>query len=110
MKRKPAVKLVGFLFDERLTWSGMIDAMAKKARMRMGMLTRLRHLLDDRNMYVCMFIKAVTQRLNLLKLINIRLSRCERDTLSSAPWPFRGVSHHQVHGGRTVLGAGALSP
>jgi len=50
VKRKPAVKLVGYLFDEKMTWSGMIDGIAKKARRRLGMLTRLRSLLDDKNM------------------------------------------------------------
>ena len=63
MKRKPAVKLVGYLFDERMTWSGMISAMAKKARMRLGMLSRLRHLLDDRNMecMYCTFIRPILE-------------------------------------------------
>ena len=50
IKRKSAVKLVGYLFDEKLGWSGMISALAKKARMRLGMLRRLRPLLDDNNM------------------------------------------------------------
>jgi hypothetical protein len=63
VKRKPAVKLVGYLFDERMTWSGMISAMAKKARMRLGMLSRLRHLLDDRNMecMYCTFIRPILE-------------------------------------------------
>ena len=50
MKRKPAVKLVGYLFDEKLSWSGMIAGIAQKARMRLGMLSRPRPLLNDRNM------------------------------------------------------------
>jgi hypothetical protein len=50
VKRKPAVKLVGYLFDEKLSWSGMIAGIAQKARMRLGMLSRLRPLLNDRNM------------------------------------------------------------
>ena len=50
VKRKPAVKLVGFMFDEKMSWAGMIAGIAKKARQRLGMLTRLRPLLDDRNM------------------------------------------------------------
>ena len=47
---KPQLKLVGYIFDEKLTWAAMIDSLAKKARSRLGMLTRLRGLLDDRNM------------------------------------------------------------
>ena len=50
VKRKSAVKLVGFLFDEKMTWAGMIAGIAKKARQRIGMLTRLRPLLEDQNM------------------------------------------------------------
>ena len=63
IKRKPAVKLVGYLFDEKMTWSGMIEANAKKARQRIGMLSRLRHLLDDRNMKTmyCTFIRPILE-------------------------------------------------
>ena len=50
VKRKPAVKLVGYLFDEHLSWAGMIKDVAMKARRRLGMLVRLRPLLDDQNM------------------------------------------------------------
>jgi hypothetical protein len=50
VKRKREVKLVGYTFDEEMSWSGMIGAIAKKARMRMGMLRKLRYVLDDRNM------------------------------------------------------------
>ena len=50
VKRKKEVKLVGYTFDETMSWSGMIGAIAKKARMRMGMLRKLRYVLDDRNM------------------------------------------------------------
>jgi hypothetical protein len=50
VERKPAVKLVGYLFDEHLSWAGMIKDVAMKARRRLGMLVRLRPLLDDRNM------------------------------------------------------------
>ena len=50
VKRKNAVKLVGFLFDMMTIWTGMIAGIAKKARQRIGMLTRLRPLLDDQSM------------------------------------------------------------
>ena len=46
VKRKPEVKLVGFLFDDRMTWFGMVAANAKKARWRLGMQApfgRLQH-------------------------------------------------------------------
>jgi hypothetical protein len=50
IERRDAVKLVGYTFDEKMTWSTMIDTMAKKARQRLGMLSRLRPLLSDENM------------------------------------------------------------
>ena len=50
VKRKNAVKLVGCLFDEMMAWAGMVAGIAKKARQRIGMLTRLRPLLDDQSM------------------------------------------------------------
>ena len=50
IKRKPAVKLVGYTFDEEMTWASMIDGIAMKARRRLGMLNRLRPLLSDFNM------------------------------------------------------------
>ena len=39
IKRKPAVKLVGYIFDEEMTWGAMIDGMVKKARKWLGTLT-----------------------------------------------------------------------
>ena len=41
----------------------MIEGTAKKARMRVGMLSRLRHLLDDRNMQCmyCTFIRPILE-------------------------------------------------
>ena len=50
IKRKPAVKLVGYTFDEEMTWASMINGIAMKARRRLGMLNRLRPLLSDFNM------------------------------------------------------------
>ena len=41
VKRKKEVKLLGYTFDETMSWSGMIGAIAKKARMRMSMLRKL---------------------------------------------------------------------
>ena len=52
VKRKPACKLVGYLFDERLSWAGTIADIVSKARRRFGMLTRLRRLLDNNNVQV----------------------------------------------------------
>ena len=50
IEQKGQLKLVGYIFDEKLTWAPMIDKLAKKARSRLGMLTRLRSLLDDHSM------------------------------------------------------------
>ena len=100
VKRKPAVKLVGYLFDEKMTWSGMISAMAKKARMRLGMLSRLRHLLDDQNMQCiyCTFIRPVLEygstqfmgaaashleKLDLVQRTAMRIGRFKVESLQS---------------------------
>ena len=43
------VKLVGYTFDEKMSWATMISTLASKARSRLGMLTRPRRVLDDEN-------------------------------------------------------------
>jgi hypothetical protein len=63
IKQVSSLKLVGFVFDCKLTWGPMIAAIAKKARMRLGALRRLRPLLDDANlktMYI-MFIRSIME-------------------------------------------------
>jgi hypothetical protein len=55
IKREESVKLVGFTFEKEMSWAKMISANAKKARCRIGMLCKLRHMLDDesmKNMYI----------------------------------------------------------
>ena len=64
IKRKPAVKLVGYTFDEEMTWAAVIGGIAKKARVRIGMLNRLRPLLSDHNMeamYTASFIRPIME-------------------------------------------------
>ena len=46
VERVDEVKLVGFLFDTKLTFSSMNDKLAKKARCRLGALRRLKPMLD----------------------------------------------------------------
>jgi hypothetical protein len=63
VKQVKSLKLVGFLFDCKLTWGPMIDAIAKKARIRLGALRRLRPLLNDSNMktmYI-MFVRSIME-------------------------------------------------
>ena len=48
-KRKQ-IKLVGYTIDSRLRWGPMIDRLAKKARSRIGALSRVRCFLDANNM------------------------------------------------------------
>ena len=61
IKRKPAVKLVGYLFDQKLTRSSMIVTNTKKARIWLGALSQFRHLLDDKNIETiyCTFIDQI---------------------------------------------------
>jgi hypothetical protein len=63
IRQVTSLKLVGFVFDCKLTWGPMITAIAKKARMRLGALRRLRPLLNDANlktMYI-MFIRSIME-------------------------------------------------
>jgi hypothetical protein len=57
------VKLVGYTFDEKMSWAMMISTLASKARSRLGMLTRLRRVLDDENMkhMYCTFIRPIME-------------------------------------------------
>jgi hypothetical protein len=57
------VKLVGYTFDEKMSWATMISGLASKARSRLGMLTRLRRVLDDENMKTmyCTFIRPMME-------------------------------------------------
>ena len=50
IKREESVKLAGFTFEKEMSWAKMISANAQKARCRIGMLCKLRHVLDDENM------------------------------------------------------------
>ena len=50
IKEVSQMKLVGFLFDAKLTWGPMIDRLAKKARSKLGALRRLKPFLDSKNM------------------------------------------------------------
>jgi hypothetical protein len=63
VKHVSSMKLVGFTFDPKLTRKPMIDAIAKKARIRLGALRRLRPLLSDENMktmYI-MFVRSIME-------------------------------------------------
>ena len=63
VKQVFTLKLVGFVFDSKLTWGPMSAAITNKARMRLGALHRLRPVLDDANlktMYI-MFIRSIME-------------------------------------------------
>jgi hypothetical protein len=44
------MKLVGFIFDKKLSWSTMISNLASKARNQLGALWRLRPVMDSSNL------------------------------------------------------------
>jgi hypothetical protein len=63
IKHVSEMKLVGFMFDEKLTWGPMIDLLVRKARVRIGALYRMSRMLDCdniRTMYVA-FIRSVLE-------------------------------------------------
>jgi hypothetical protein len=55
--------LVGLKIDPKLRWGPMVDKLAVKARQRLGALSRVRHLLDSRNMCAIytMFIRSIME-------------------------------------------------
>ena len=62
------MKLVGFTLDCKLTWKPMVEAIAKKARMRLGALRRLKRHLDSNNiktMYTS-FVRSTMEYGNML--------------------------------------------
>ena len=63
-----AIKIVGFTFDCKLTWSGMVADKAKKARTRVAALRRMSGFLDSNNlklMYTA-FVRPVMEYGSLL--------------------------------------------
>ena len=68
VKRVDEVKLVGYLFDSKLTMSSMVGALAKKARSRVGALRRLKPMLDSSNLQLMytMFVRSVMEYDNLV--------------------------------------------
>ena len=68
VKRVDEVKLVGDLFDSKLTMSSMVGALAKKARSRVGALRRLKPMLDSSNLQLMytMFVRSVMEYGNLV--------------------------------------------
>ena len=50
IKQVSQMKLVGFIFDSKMTWGPMVDMLAKKARCKLGAIRRLRPYLDSQNL------------------------------------------------------------
>ena len=46
---QPLIKLVGYVVDSKLTWSNMIDRLAKKGRCRIAALRRVQPFLSSDN-------------------------------------------------------------
>ena len=68
VKRVEEVKLVGYLFDSKLTMGSMVNALAKKARSRVAALRRLKPMLDRDNLQLMytMFIRSIMEYGNLV--------------------------------------------
>jgi hypothetical protein len=49
IKQVDQLKLVGYLFDSKMTWGPMVDMLAKKARAKLGAIRRLCPFLDSQN-------------------------------------------------------------
>ena len=57
------LKLVGYLFDEKMSFGPMIQKIAKKARCRVAALRRIKHLLDAQNLKLLytMFVRSMME-------------------------------------------------
>jgi hypothetical protein len=65
---KSEIKITGFIFDEKLSWSSMIDKLAAKARVRLGAVSRLKPFLDAENLKTIyqMFVRSMLEYGNVL--------------------------------------------
>jgi len=63
VKRVESTKLVGFTFDSKLKFGEMIDKLAKKARVRLGAIRRLKPMLDSNNLETMykMFVRSILE-------------------------------------------------
>ena len=57
------LKLVGYLFDQKMTFGPMVSKLAKKARSRVAALRRIRHLLSVENLKLMytMFVRSTME-------------------------------------------------
>jgi hypothetical protein len=63
VKQVKQLKLVGYLFDQKMTFGPMVSKLAKKARSRVGALRRIRHLLSVGNLKLMytMFVRSTME-------------------------------------------------
>ena len=63
MDRVDELKLVGYLFDSKLTFAGMVDKQARKARSRLAAVRRLKPMLDCSNIQLMytMFVRSILE-------------------------------------------------
>ena len=61
--RVDELKLVGYLFDSKLTFAGMVDKQARKARSRLAAVRRLKPMLDCSNIQLMytMFVRSILE-------------------------------------------------
>jgi hypothetical protein len=81
VRRVSEIKLVGFVFDEKLTWTKMISQLASRARSQLGALFRMRPVMNDANlatMYKA-FVRSVMEFGNLeyMSAASTHLSRLD---------------------------------
>ncbi len=52
--RVSKVKILGVIFDDRLVFDEHMNHISKKMRQRIGLLSRLRHILPEKNFDRCL--------------------------------------------------------
>ena len=110
VERVDEVKLVGFLFDTKLTFSGMIDKLAKKARCKLGALRRLKPMLDQPNlkqMYI-MFIRSIMEYGSLVYMgaAKSHLDKLDRVQESAIPVKLCGFEIESLESRREAAAIG----
>jgi hypothetical protein len=98
VERVSEMKLVGFTFDEKLSWATMISKLASKARSKLGALWRLRSVLDESNLGTMFkaFVRSVMEYGNLEYMSAAHTHLAKLDTVQRTAQRICGVSFEDL--------------
>lgn len=104
MKQVDSVKIVGYTFDCKLSWSEMVALKAKKARSRVGALRRLTKFLDRENlklMYTS-FIRPILEYGNIVYCSAAQSHLSKLDRVQSAALKLGGFEVDSLESRRDI--------